>query len=97
MDDNMYLVIADYEKRTTEVLHFTDTDLALDAYEEYEHATADQPRVEVVLVFVDNEEDLRHGYWHMFMPPGLPTTSEEWVEFLDGEGWRDFFRDYLPA
>lgn len=31
MDVSMYLVIADYEKRTTEVLHFTDLDLALDA------------------------------------------------------------------
>ena len=91
----MYLVTADYVKRTTEVLHFTDVDLALDAYEEHEHATADQPRVEVVLISADNEGDLREGYSHMFMPPGLPRTSEGWIQFLDNEEWRDYLSEYL--
>jgi hypothetical protein len=88
MDVNMHLVMADYEKRTTEVLHFNDVDLALDADEEHEHATADQPRVEVVPISMDNEDDLRRGYWHMFMPPGLPRTSEGWADSKKRRGRR---------
>jgi hypothetical protein len=88
IEDNMYLVIADYEKRTTEVIHFTDSKLALAAYVEHEHATADQPRVEVVLISATSEDVVRQGYTHMFMPPGTPRTTEEWVQYL---------RDYVPT
>ena len=95
MDVNMYLVTADYVKRTTEVLHFTDINVALDAYVEHEHATADQPRVDVVLISADNEDALRRGYSHMFMPPGLPRTSEGWVQFMANEEWRDYLSEYL--
>lgn len=97
MDVNMYLVIADYGLRTTKVLHFTDIDLALDAYEQHEHATADQPRVEVVLITADSEDDLRRGYTHMFMPPGLPRTSEGWARFLNDEQWREYLSEYLTS
>ena len=37
----------------------------MDANEEHEHATADQPRVDVVLISGANEHILRGGYSHM--------------------------------
>jgi hypothetical protein len=77
-------------RHTTGVLHFTDLDVALDACVEHEHATADQPRVEVVPISAVNEDLLREGCSHMFMLPGLPTTFGGWAQFLHDEEWRDY-------